>query len=93
MSLPGEQFHIPAFHGHSSEKPLEIRVMKSPADIPAKPRNTPHDFSRFPKDYRSLCCDVLLPRPLHSRKEYRAALNIAETMAGHNLTKDQDDYL
>lgn len=67
--------------------------MKNPADIPAKSRNTPQDFSQFPKDYRTLFCDILLPRPLHSRKEYRAALHVAETMAGHDLTKDQDDSL
>jgi antitoxin component HigA of HigAB toxin-antitoxin module len=50
-------------------------------------------FAQMPTDYRSLCCDVILPRPLHTKSEYKAALEVAEAMAGHDLTKDQDDYL
>lgn len=50
-------------------------------------------FADLPKDSRTLCMDVLLPRPIHTRDGYRAALAVAEAMAGHDLTKDQDDYL
>jgi HTH-type transcriptional regulator / antitoxin HigA len=50
-------------------------------------------FAALPTGYRALCCDVLLPRPLRSRAEYRAAVAVADMMAGHDLTRDQDDYL
>lgn len=50
-------------------------------------------FADLPTDYRSLCMDVLLPRPIRTRVEYRGALKLAELLAGHDLTEDQDDYL
>jgi HTH-type transcriptional regulator/antitoxin HigA len=56
-------------------------------------RAASRNFAALPTSYRALCCDVLLPRPLRTRSEYRAALAVAETMAGHDLTNDQDDYL
>lgn len=67
--------------------------MKSPAVSVSPPGKSIAAFVDFPKDYRSLCGEILLPRPLRSRREYRAALAVAEVMAGHSLTRDQDDYL
>lgn len=31
--------------------------------------------------------------PIRTKAEYKAALAVAEAMAGHDLTKDRDDYL
>lgn len=51
------------------------------------------NFAKMPKDYRALCSEVLLPRPIHTKTEYKGALAVVEAMAGHHLTKDQDDFL
>ncbi len=56
-------------------------------------RPLPPAFADLPKDYRVLCAQILLPRPLRTRAEYREALAVAEAMAGHDLTRDQSDYL
>jgi HTH-type transcriptional regulator/antitoxin HigA len=55
---------------------------------------TPHEpirFSRLPKDYAGLC-RVLTPRPIHDRVDYEGVAEIADGMAGHDLTHDQEDY-
>jgi HTH-type transcriptional regulator/antitoxin HigA len=50
-------------------------------------------FAEFPTEYRALCTQVHLPRPLHTRQEYAEALVVAEALAGHPLSADQEDYL
>ena len=48
-------------------------------------------FARLPKDYASLC-QILTPRPIHDKAEFENVLEITDAMAGHKLTKDQEDY-
>lgn len=48
-------------------------------------------FDTLPKNYTGLC-QSLLPRPIHSRVAYREAVAMADTLAGHRLSKDQADY-
>src|SRR5882724_4288077 len=48
-------------------------------------------FADMPKDYKGLI--ALLPlRPIHDNVDLENATEIAEAMAGHSLTRDQDDY-
>jgi HTH-type transcriptional regulator/antitoxin HigA len=49
------------------------------------------EFARLPKDYAGLC-RVLTPRPIHDRVEFANVTEVADTMAGHPLTTDQEDY-
>lgn len=51
----------------------------------------PIEFSRLPKDYTGLC-RLLIPRPIHDKVDYKNVTEISDTMAGHNLTPDQEDY-
>lgn len=46
----------------------------------------------MPADYRAL---VMLhpPRPIHDGVDYENTMEIVMAMAGHKLTRDQDDYL
>ncbi|MFQ3169460.1 MAG: HTH-type transcriptional regulator/antitoxin HigA [Limisphaerales bacterium] len=55
-------------------------------------RKTNWKFAELPKEYVGLC-RVLLPRPIRSVAESDEAYELASVMAGHRLTKDQDDYL
>ncbi len=48
-------------------------------------------FARLPKDYPGLC-RILPPRPIHDKVEFRNVTEIADAMAGHKLTADQEDY-
>jgi HTH-type transcriptional regulator/antitoxin HigA len=49
-------------------------------------------FSEFPKDYAGLI--RLFPlRPVHDQIDAANATEIIDTMAGHRLTSDQEDYL
>ena len=48
-------------------------------------------FARLPKDYSGLC-RILTPRPIHDKVELENATEIADAMAGHRLTPDQEDY-
>jgi HTH-type transcriptional regulator / antitoxin HigA len=70
---------------------MENRVMKT-TTLKRLQQNAP-SFAKMPRDYRALCCEVLLPRPLHTKTEYKSALAVVEAIAGHHLTKDQDDFL
>lgn len=49
------------------------------------------EFASLPKDYAGLC-RILLPRPLHDQVEFQNLLEVADVMAGHDLTPDQEDY-
>lgn len=51
-------------------------------------------FDDMPTDYEGLCRDVFLPRPLHDRQMYEAALEAVETMWGAEgrMTSGQDDW-
>jgi HTH-type transcriptional regulator/antitoxin HigA len=48
-------------------------------------------FVRLPKDYSGLC-QVLMPRPIHDAVDFRNVTEITDAMAGHTLTRDQEDY-
>ena len=79
--------------GLRAEVSIPRRVRQRPLENHTMESSTPTliAFADLPKDSRTLCMDVLLPRPIHTRDGYRAALAVAEAMAGHDLTKDQDD--
>lgn len=48
-------------------------------------------FSSMPTDYLGLC-HLYLPRPIRDRIDYENITEITDAMAGHELTKDQEDY-
>jgi len=48
-------------------------------------------FERLPKDYAGLC-RRLLPRPIRDPVGLGNVTEMADAMAGHKLTADQDDY-
>lgn len=49
-------------------------------------------FSALPKTYGALCRRHM-PRTIHDGIELNVTTEIIDLMAGHKLTKDQDDYL
>ncbi|MGH7952382.1 MAG: helix-turn-helix domain-containing protein [Limisphaerales bacterium] len=49
------------------------------------------EFVRLPKDYAALC-RMLTPRPIHDKVDFENVTEIADAMAGHKLTADQEDY-
>ena len=49
-------------------------------------------FESLPKDYAGLVA-VLPPRPIHDEGQFEEHLAMAHTLAGFDLTPDQDDYL
>ncbi len=49
------------------------------------------EFAGLPKDYAGLC-QILTPRPIHDKVEFRNVLEVTDAMAGHGLTSDQEDY-
>src|SRR5271154_1958632 len=48
-------------------------------------------FEVMPKNYTGLC-QILTPRPIHDKVDFENVAEIADTMAGHKLTADQEDY-
>jgi HTH-type transcriptional regulator/antitoxin HigA len=58
-----------------------------------KPK-TKLNFQDLPKDYASLCRELLLPRPIHDVAEYDNTAEVADAMAlwQDNFTRDQSDY-
>jgi HTH-type transcriptional regulator / antitoxin HigA len=48
-------------------------------------------FAGMPKDYAGLC-RILTPRPIHDKVDFENVTEITDTMAGHKLTSDQEDY-
>jgi HTH-type transcriptional regulator/antitoxin HigA len=57
-------------------------------------RKTHHKtaFADIPRDYAALVA-MLPPRPIHDSVDYANTMEIVMAMAGHKLTRDQDDYL
>ena len=49
-------------------------------------------FARIPLDYMALVA-MFPPRPIHDSVDYSNTLEIVMAMAGHQLTRDQNDYL
>ncbi len=45
-----------------------------------------------PETYGELV-DILQPRPIHNEREYRRAIRMIDHIAGHELNRDQEDYL
>lgn len=50
-------------------------------------------FANMPSTYDELVAKIAIPRPIHDAVDYENAMEIVMTMAGHNLNKDQEDYL
>ena len=48
-------------------------------------------FADLPRDYTGLC-RVHLPRPIRDKVDFENVTEMADVMAGHKLTKDQEDY-
>jgi len=48
-------------------------------------------FERLPEDYAGLC-RLHMPRPIPDRVELENVTEVADAMAGHVLTADQEDY-
>lgn len=57
-------------------------------------RKTHHKiaFADIPADYMDLVA-MFPPRPIHDPADYANTLEIIMAMAGHALSRDQDDYL
>jgi HTH-type transcriptional regulator/antitoxin HigA len=49
-------------------------------------------FADIPLDYAGLVA-MFPPRPIHDAVDYANTMEVVMTMAGHKLTRDQDDYL
>ena len=49
-------------------------------------------FARMPLDYPALVA-MFPPRPIHDSVDYANTMEIVMAMAGHKLTRDQEDYL
>lgn len=56
-----------------------------------KTTRTKKALSGLPKDYAGLC-RVHLPRPIRDKVDLENVTEIADAMAGHKLSKDQEDY-
>jgi HTH-type transcriptional regulator/antitoxin HigA len=63
---------------------MENRIMKATKLI----------FKDLPRDYQSLCANILLPRPIRSPEEYAQVSAIAGAMAPfiHKFSTGQDEY-
>jgi HTH-type transcriptional regulator/antitoxin HigA len=51
----------------------------------------PRDFADLPQDYVGLC-KLFLPRSIRNQADYDATVAIAELLAGHDLSPEQEDY-
>ena len=49
-------------------------------------------FARLPRTYSGLVA-LHMPRPIHDRVAYENAVEVVQSLAGHTLNHDQDDYL
>jgi antitoxin component HigA of HigAB toxin-antitoxin module len=49
-------------------------------------------FAEIPLDYAALVA-MFPPRPIHDSVDYANTLEVVMAMAGHILTRDQEDYL
>jgi antitoxin component HigA of HigAB toxin-antitoxin module len=52
---------------------------------------TPIRFEAMPKDYAGLG-RMLMPRPIHDPVDFENVTEITDSMAGHKLSPDQEDY-
>lgn len=52
---------------------------------------SPMEFARLPKDYPGLC-RLLMPRPIRDKVDLGNVVEMTDAMAGHKLTRDQEDY-
>jgi len=50
------------------------------------------DFAKLPPDYAALVA-MFPPRPIHDVVDYANTMEVVMAMAGHQLTRDQDDYV
>ena len=49
-------------------------------------------FAEIPLDYAALV-GMFPPRPIHDLVDYANTLEVVMAMAGHELTRDQDNFL
>lgn len=56
-----------------------------------KGTKSPIQFSHLPKDYADLC-RMLMPRPIRDTVDLENVTGMTDSMAGHKLTPDQEDY-
>ena len=56
-----------------------------------KTTQTKIEFAKLPKDYAGLC-RILTPRPIRDKVDFENVTEITDTLAGHKLTPDQEDY-
>ncbi len=57
-----------------------------------KTRRRGMTMAELPRDYAGLVA-LFLPRPLHDAVDLRNATEFVDLMAGHDLSRDQEDYL
>lgn len=57
-------------------------------------KTTKLTFRDLPRDYESLCKNILLPKPIRSRAEYEETVAVADAMAPyiHKFSAGQDEY-
>ena len=56
-----------------------------------KTTQTKKPFADMPKDYAGLC-RMHLPRPIRDNVDFQNVTEMADMMAGHKLSHDQEDY-
>ena len=56
-----------------------------------KTANDTLPFNRLPTEYSALC-RLLMPRPIRDNTDLQNVVELADTMAGHKLSADQEDY-
>lgn len=49
------------------------------------------EFHQIPKDYNALCA-ILPPRTIRDSIDFQNVTEITDSMAGHDLSSDQEDY-
>jgi HTH-type transcriptional regulator/antitoxin HigA len=62
-----------------------------PRPIAKSAARAPLAYAVLPKTYAELV-RILMPRPLHDKVDYRNALGVLDALAGHKLTRDQEDF-
>src|SRR4051812_17678197 len=75
-----------AFCPRVRPQPLERSTMKTA-------RATRRAFADLPEDYAGLCREFL-PRPIRTKSDYAAVVEMADAMAVHEpeFSRDQEDY-
>jgi HTH-type transcriptional regulator / antitoxin HigA len=49
-------------------------------------------FAEMPQEYSGLVA-MFPPRPIHDSADYDSTMEVVQAMAGHELNRDQEDYL